>query len=159
MSAVATLTAVAKESSSYPSQQYQRSYGHPSQSSTVGVDSGEIRERKIKDLKRKVQQETIASLESKLSGDRKRGGDGVQSRSPSYDRDRDRNRDRERDRSRDRDSDRDRNRDRERSRDRSRSNSPDNYRRRSILENTSIEDLQAAINSRKAGGTAKTGGV
>ena len=159
MSAVATLTAVAKESSSYPSQQYQRSYGHPSQSSTVGVDSGEIRERKIKDLKRKVQQETIANLESKLSSDRKRGGDDVKSRSPSYDRDRDRNRDRERDRSRDRDSDRDRNRDRERSRDRSRSKSPDNYRRRSILENTSIEDLQAAINSRKAGGTAKKGGV
>jgi len=142
MSAVATLTAVAKESSSYPSQQYQRSYGHPSQSSAVGVDSGEIRERQIKDLKRK------------------RGGDGVQSRSPSYDRNRDRDRDRERDRSRDRDRDRDRNRDRgERSRDRSRSNSPDNYRRRSILENTSIEDLQAAINSRKAGGTAKKGGV
>ena len=125
----------------------------------MGVDSGEIRERKIKDLKRKVQQETIANLESKLSSDRKRGGDDVKSRSPSYDRDRDRNRDRERDRSRDRDSDRDRNRDRERSRDRSRSKSPDNYRRRSILENTSIEDLQAAINSRKAGGTAKKGGV
>jgi hypothetical protein len=162
MSAVATLTAVAKESSSYPSQQSrqpQRSYGHPSQSSAVGVDSGEIREHQIKDLRRKVQQETIAQLESKLSSDRKRG-DG-RSRSPSYDRDRDRTRDRERDRSRDRDRDRDRSRDRdrERSRDRSRSNSPDTYRRRSVLENTSIEDLQAAINSKKAGGTAKKGGV
>ena len=161
MSAVATLTAVAKESSSYPSQQY-RTYGHPSQSSAVGVDSGEIRDRKIKDLKRKVQQETIAHLESKLSSDRKRG-DGVRSRSPSYDRDhdRDRNRDRERDRSRDRDRDRDRSRDHDRNRDRerSRSNSPDTYRRRSILENTSIEDLQATINSRKASDTSKKGGV
>ena len=126
MSAVATLTAVAKESSSYPSQQPQRSYGHPSQSSAVGVDSGEIRERQIKDLKRKVQQETIAQLESKLSGDNRKRGDGrVQSRSPSYDRDRDRTRDREQDRSRDRNRDRDhsRDRDRERSRDRSRSSS------------------------------------
>ena len=81
----------------------------------------------------------------------------MQSRSPSYDR----NRDRERDRSRDRDRDRDRSRDHDRNRadrDRSRSNSPDTYRRRSILENTSIEDLQAAINSRKAGGAVKKGG-
>ena len=136
-------------------------YGiHPSQSSSSErVDSLEELKLQLRDKEKSKLRNQISSMSDRRRGD---------SRSPSRDRDRDRDRGRIPSRSpsqdRDRNSyrDRDRNRDRDRSRDRSPSaDSRDDEKRyykqkNQILNGSSIEELEAALNSKRGATSSST---